>query len=264
MNIDSFTDEQLLNLVNSTIENEANMLLSDFTGGSTQITTSHNHKVTNYKIMLYFGYNEKRNPITYTEEITKDEFFIWSKAIMLKVESMKVSQIGDAFNRLNKRMNNQKEKSNKKEKEVVGIGKEVVGIGMDSTSSLRVRNEVITNEKKDAMIVAKYLLSTIQSFKENFKTPNTLDSWVNDIEKAIRIDRRTREQLIGCIDWIYNSKQGEFWIPNILSGKKLREKYDTMEAQMMMAKKDNKNAVDNIYDNGLSAKDLIKEMEKRA
>jgi len=86
--------------------------------------------------------------------------------------------------------------------------------------------------KKDAEDVANYLLEHILSFKPNIKQPN-LSVWVKDIEKAIRIDKRTKEELVACIDWIYNSKQGNFWIPNILSGKKLRDKFDTMEAQMI-------------------------------
>ena len=59
-----------------------------------------------------------------------------------------------------------------------------------------------------------------------------MERWSKDIDLAIRIDHRTEQQLIACIDWIYSSA-GSFWIPNIMSGKKLREKFDTMESQMM-------------------------------
>jgi len=90
----------------------------------------------------------------------------------------------------------------------------------------------LSQSEIDSRDVALYLLGKINNNKPNFKQPN-LNTWISDIDKAIRIDKRTRNELIGCIDWIYTTKEGNFWIPNILSGKKLREKFDTMEAQMM-------------------------------
>lgn len=94
-----------------------------------------------------------------------------------------------------------------------------------------VTTEVLTPSQTDSKIVAGYLLKKIVDNKPNFKKPN-LSTWGKEIERAIRIDGRTKDELIGCIDWIY-SGAGSFWIPNILSAKKLREKFDTMEAQMM-------------------------------
>lgn len=97
------------------------------------------------------------------------------------------------------------------------------------------KESVATFSSDDApMLVADYLLFKIKHEKPNFKQPN-LQQWAADIDKAIRIDKRTKDELIGCINWIY-SKQGEFWAPNIMSGKKLREKFDTMEAQMMRSR----------------------------
>ena len=84
--------------------------------------------------------------------------------------------------------------------------------------------------------VSEYLLSKILVNKPNFRKPN--------LE-------------------VY-SDEGSFWIPNILSAKKLREKFDTMESQMTTRKIKSQTMVDKIYDNGMSAQDVIKEMEKRA
>lgn len=140
MNLESFTDEQLLNLVNNTIIEQTDYTVDMFTGGAVQTTTSHNHKITNYKVLLFFGYNDKRNPITYTEEITRDELFIWTKAITLKVESLKIDTVGSSFDKLNRRMNKKIENDS--------IGKEVVGIGIGKGST----NFVTTSyeeEKKD-------------------------------------------------------------------------------------------------------------------
>jgi hypothetical protein len=93
--------------------------------------------------------------------------------------------------------------------------------------------------------VSEYLLKKILSHKPNFKKPN-LDTWSKDIERAIRIDGRTEDQLIGCIEWIYSTEKGRFWIPNILSGKKLREKFDTMEMQKIDRNSHNQKIQDNL------------------
>jgi len=109
--------------------------------------------------------------------------------------------------------------------------------------------------------VSDYLLNKILHSKPNFRKPN-MQTWSQDLEKAIRIDKRTEQELIGCIDWIYTD--GSFWIPNILSAKKLREKFDTMESQMTSRNKKKSTVVDSLYDNGLTAQEMIKQMEKRA
>lgn len=94
------------------------------------------------------------------------------------------------------------------------------------------KNEERKNEEYNvATEVANYLLEKIMSSNSTFKTPN-IKTWTGDIDKAMRIDGRTKQQLFDCIDWIY-SPAGSFWQPNILSGKKLREKFDMMNAQSM-------------------------------
>lgn len=152
MNVDSFTDEQLLNLVNNTILEHTDHTLNKFTGGAVQTTTTHNHKITNYKVLLYFGYNEKRNPITYTEEITRDELFIWTKAITLKIESLKINNVGSSFDKLNSRMNK------KIEKEPKGIGKEVIGIGKQC-------NDVVTTSYEASKKPFTFTLTRLTAFE---------------------------------------------------------------------------------------------------
>jgi uncharacterized protein YdaU (DUF1376 family) len=93
--------------------------------------------------------------------------------------------------------------------------------------------EPITNNQyvysDDSYEVARFLSKKIKNFNPSCRKHN-LDSWAKDIDKAIRIDNRTKEQLIDCINWIYEGS-GNFWIPNIQSGKKLRDKFDTMFMQ---------------------------------
>lgn len=82
----------------------------------------------------------------------------------------------------------------------------------------------------EAEYIASHLKNKILSKNQSFKGNST--TWEKEIERCLRIDGRTKQELINCIDWIYTSK-GSFWIPNILSGKKLREKFDTMNMQVI-------------------------------
>jgi hypothetical protein len=101
----SFTDQQLLNLVNNTIRKKSEFKPEDFTGGGVQITSTHNHKIIKHKIYLTFGYDEKRNSISYSEDIEENVSMIWHEAIFLKVKSMQVMSTGSSLSDLNELMN---------------------------------------------------------------------------------------------------------------------------------------------------------------
>ena len=113
-----------------------------------------------------------------------------------------------------------------------------------------------TRDNNVATSVATYLLNKILSYKPNFKRPS-LKAWSADIDKAIRLDARTEQELMNCIDWIYGD--GSFWIPNILSAKKLREKFDTMESQMIKTR-NKKRFTEIASENGTSARDQFNRM----
>lgn len=85
----------------------------------------------------------------------------------------------------------------------------------------------------DAKRVADHLAQKIISYNPNAKPK--ADGWIDDIEKAIRLDNRSPDDLIGIIDWIYTGDM--FWAGNILSGKKLREKYDQINTQRLTRQK---------------------------
>ncbi len=92
-------------------------------------------------------------------------------------------------------------------------------------------------QSPEAIEVATYLLDAIRSHTPDF-TPvggdddATRAKWARDIDKAIRVDGRTPERLRKAIDWIHRTPgKGEFWRPNVMSGKKLRDQYETMRAQ---------------------------------
>lgn len=58
---------------------------------------------------------------------------------------------------------------------------------------------------------------------------DAVSAWAVDVEKLHRLDDVPHEQIEAVIEW---SQSDEFWRANILSGKKLREKYDQLAAKM--------------------------------
>ena len=101
----SFTDEQLLNLVNNTIRTKTEYDISDFTGGSVQITSTNNNQLMKYKVSLFFGYKQK-NPISRTIDITEGLVYIWIEAIHLKCKALQAVNNGMDYSELNALMNN--------------------------------------------------------------------------------------------------------------------------------------------------------------
>ncbi|KKK70102.1 hypothetical protein LCGC14_2927370, partial [marine sediment metagenome] len=62
--------------------------------------------------------------------------------------------------------------------------------------------------------------------------------WASDIERLIRIDGVSAERIRAVVDWLPSddgrdsSGSWKGWRTNILSGKKLREKFDKLEIAM--------------------------------
>ncbi|MFQ7605747.1 MAG: replication protein [Enterococcus avium] len=98
-----------------------------------------------------------------------------------------------------------------------------------------VKNKTLSSQTRKARIYdpdSNYYQLAERLFKQicqnqEIKQPN-LNRWADDIRKMIEIDKRTEDQVSQMIDW---SQADSFWAANILSAKKLREKYDTMAAQ---------------------------------
>ncbi|MEK5439367.1 MULTISPECIES: hypothetical protein [Paenibacillus] len=75
---------------------------------------------------------------------------------------------------------------------------------------------------------ANYLYTNILKHKPDLKQPN-LQTWANDMRKLIDIDNREPAEIGRVIEW---ATKDSFWQSNILSASKLREKWDTLTAQM--------------------------------
>jgi len=65
------------------------------------------------------------------------------------------------------------------------------------------------------------------------KRPNVTDSWVKEIERMHRIDGRPWDHIERAIKWC---QADPFWRANVMSPRKLREKFDTMRLQAERAR----------------------------
>lgn len=80
-----------------------------------------------------------------------------------------------------------------------------------------------TFDDTDEMIAHKFH-NGILRINPTAKPPN-FDSWSAEISKIRRIDKRGEEEIIALFSW---ANQDPFWQSNILSPKKLREKWDQL------------------------------------
>lgn len=86
----------------------------------------------------------------------------------------------------------------------------------------------------ESMRLAELLYSLHQAHDSRFKKkPEHIRQWAADIEKLCRIDGRTAKEVERVIRWVKTA--GNFWLPNIISGSKLREKFPQVFAQMTQA-----------------------------
>lgn len=92
------------------------------------------------------------------------------------------------------------------------------------------------SEDSNELRLATLLYDLILENNPDAKKPN-LQTWAKDVDKMIRLDNRTIEQIEGAIRW---SQQDQFWHKNILSTSKLRKQYDRifLEAKNARAKRE--------------------------
>jgi hypothetical protein len=76
---------------------------------------------------------------------------------------------------------------------------------------------------------------TNQSIKPEARE-KSIAKWAVDIDRMLRIDKRTTEEIDAVIRWCQSDS---FWSANILSGAKLRKQYDKLLPQMKRANGDN-------------------------
>ena len=71
---------------------------------------------------------------------------------------------------------------------------------------------------------AEWMFELIKQLNPNHKQPN-LESWAEDIRKMVNIDNRTYDEISNLMMWV---NKDSFWSINVLSPKKLRDKWDQL------------------------------------
>lgn len=85
-----------------------------------------------------------------------------------------------------------------------------------------------TIEFRLANCLREQILQNLPTARVPLGTVKGLAGWASDIDRMIRIDKRQPEEIEHMIKW---AQHNEFWRSNILSAKKLREKWDTLVLQ---------------------------------
>nr|DAQ59260.1 MAG TPA: replication protein O [Caudoviricetes sp.] len=77
------------------------------------------------------------------------------------------------------------------------------------------------------LAMAKDMFARIQKLNPNHKQPN-FEAWANDIRLLGERDGKSHSEIIELFEW---ANQDRFWQANILSPRKLREKWDVLVLQ---------------------------------
>lgn len=114
------------------------------------------------------------------------------------------------------------------EEEKQQANQQAVNKQLTTNKNVRMKEDNIYVETSNEYRLAKYLFELIRKNNPTYKEPN-LQTWAKHIDYMIRIDKRKVEDIELVIEWCQSDK---FWYKNILSTKKLREKYDQLFIQM--------------------------------
>lgn len=85
-----------------------------------------------------------------------------------------------------------------------------------------------TTEYRLASLLRESILTHLPNARAPKQTPSSLAKWSQEMDRLLRIDGRTVEDVEDMIAW---SQTHDFWRTVILSAKKFREKWDTMDGQ---------------------------------
>lgn len=95
----------------------------------------------------------------------------------------------------------------------------------------------VFEEDSEPYRLADLLRQEILTNLPDAKVSKNLSGWCAEIDRMIRRDNRKPEDIEAVIRWCQSD---DFWSPNILSAKKLREKYDQLNGQMKKGQKHGK------------------------
>lgn len=79
------------------------------------------------------------------------------------------------------------------------------------------------------MKTAHWIFDLLQKLNPNIKHPN-FEQWANEVRLLREVDKRTHREICELFRW---ANQDGFWRANILSPRKLREKWDQLETKRL-------------------------------
>lgn len=93
------------------------------------------------------------------------------------------------------------------------------------------KEKKVFNSDSEPYLLAKFLEQNIAANNPKFpQSEQQRQRWAKDFDLMIRIDKIEADDISAVIDWCQKDK---FWCSNILSGKKLREKYQQLSMKMV-------------------------------
>lgn len=98
----------------------------------------------------------------------------------------------------------------------------------NTNNNSRKREKRIYEDTSDEMKLVDFFISEIRKNDEHFKEPNK-QAWCDEFRKIIELDERDKREIAELIRWV---QKNDFWKANVLSPKKLRDKYSTLVIQM--------------------------------
>lgn len=94
----------------------------------------------------------------------------------------------------------------------------------------RVKKKKVFEADSEAYLLAKFLEKCITENNPKFpQNERQRQRWAKDFDLMLRIDKIDADDIAAAIEW---SQNDNFWRSNILSGKKLREKYQQLAMKM--------------------------------
>ena len=86
----------------------------------------------------------------------------------------------------------------------------------------------VYDKDSDYYKLSEFFINQIKKNDPNFKKPN-IQKWSDDFRKIVEIDDRDKYEVAMMIKWV---QKDSFWMSNVLSPVKLREKYDQLVLRM--------------------------------
>lgn len=119
------------------------------------------------------------------------------------------------------------EMDNKKDKNRTTVGQQQDTNNKDNKDN-KDKKKILFIENSNEFQLCLNLKSFIQKNNPGAKTPDDLQKWAVEFDRMIRLDHRSVEDIQAVMEF---SQADLFWKANILSPKKLREKFDTLFLQ---------------------------------